>query len=554
MNARALLHPLADALTRAKGGQLMHLRRRVLPGALSLLAALPAETQAPLSGEFRINEHTTGAQREAQVAADGSGSFVIVWQSDGQDGSAYGIFGRRYDAAGNPRGPEFPVNTHTTDNQMSPMVSASRAGNFVVVWDSHGQDGDSFGIVGRLFDASGSPLTPDFVVNTYTTGVQAKPGVAMGADGDFVVVWESYFQDGTPSSIFGQRYDAAGNPLGGEFQVNSYTTGGQYRPVIVPHAWGGFVVVWESYGQEGAPSSYGIFGRQFDALGQALDPDFAVNTTTAGNQMFPAVASDRRGVFTVAWSSPDSDASGIFGQRYDGDGLPLGGEFPINAYTTSSQLLPALANDANENLMAAWASFGQDGSGAGVFARGFDCDGLPAGNEFQANVQTTGAQSRPAVAAAAGDLLVVWEGDGQDGSGTGIFGRRFRGASACGRFHAITPCRLADTRGGNEPLFANVTRLFLVGGSLCGIPRDARAVALNVTVVNPTDQGHLRIYPLLEPVPLASVLNFVSGRTRASNVLMRLGGPHGFILVRPDMPAGSTGRTHLVLDAFGYFR
>ena len=78
-------------------------------------------------------------------------------------------------------------------------------------------------------------------MNTYTTGLQQFGDIAVEADGDFVVVWEDDFndRDGSGSAIFGQRYDASGNRLGSEFQVNTYTTGNQGDPFgqHVPGGW-----------------------------------------------------------------------------------------------------------------------------------------------------------------------------------------------------------------------------------------------------------------------------------------------------------------------------
>src|SRR5262245_32987178 len=74
------------------------------------------------------------------------------------------------------------------------------------------------------------PLGGEFQVNTYTTNSQFSSHVAADADGDFVVVWLS---DGSPGddsssdSIQGQRYASDGTPRGGQFQVNSYTTNRQ---------------------------------------------------------------------------------------------------------------------------------------------------------------------------------------------------------------------------------------------------------------------------------------------------------------------------------------
>ncbi len=67
------------------------------------------------------------------------GDFVVAWSSRDQDGSGYGVFGQRFDAAGNMVGSEFQINTHTINDQRNPSVAIDNAGNFVVAWDSLGQ-------------------------------------------------------------------------------------------------------------------------------------------------------------------------------------------------------------------------------------------------------------------------------------------------------------------------------------------------------------------------------------------------------------------------------
>jgi uncharacterized repeat protein (TIGR01451 family) len=120
-------------------------------------------------------------------------------------------------------------------------------------------------------------------------------------------------------------------------------------------------------------------------------------------------------------------------------------------------------------------------------------------------------------------------------------------------YYTVTPCRVADTRSTAPPaLSANTTRVFDVAGR-CGIPADARAVAIVVTVAQQTDLGNLRLYPAGEAAPLASTINFVVGRTRANNAIIPLG-QAGRIAVQCDMPAGSSGRSHFLFDVFGYFR
>jgi hypothetical protein len=119
-------------------------------------------------------------------------------------------------------------------------------------------------------------------------------------------------------------------------------------------------------------------------------------------------------------------------------------------------------------------------------------------------------------------------------------------------FFTLAPCRVVDTRESGQPLAANSTRTFVLGGP-CQVPTDARAVAAILTVANPGDVGNLRVYATGQPAPLASAINFVPALTRANNAILPLGSG-GQIDVQCDMPPGSLGSTHLVLDVFGYFR
>jgi hypothetical protein len=329
-------------------------------------------------------------------------------------------------AQGDPLGPEFRVNTYTTDNQQYPSVAADSSGNFVVVWSSRLQDGSSQGVFGQRYSSDGIPLGPEFRVNTYTTGGELLPHVVSDASGNLVVVWQQAVgQDGSSGGVFGQRYASSGAPLGPEFQVNTYTTGPQYLPSMASDNSGNFVVVWTSP-QDG--SANGVFGQRYANTGTPVGPEFQVNTYTTGDQYFPSVTADSSGNFVVAWQSFAQDGSnfGVFGQRYASSGTPLGPEFRVNTYTTNFQNRPAVTSDSSGNFVVVWRSYLQDGSGVGVFGQRYNSSGTPLGPEFRVNTYTTGQQYHPDVAAdASGNFVIVWHDSGQDGSSFGVFAQRY---------------------------------------------------------------------------------------------------------------------------------
>jgi hypothetical protein len=327
----------------------------------------------PVGGEFPVNTFTAGDQAAPAVGMDANGDFVVVWAS-AHDGSGRGIFGQRYDGTGLPVGSEFPVNTYTLGDQNAPDVAMDANGNFVVVWESFGQDGSSRGVFGQRYDKSGAPMGTEFPVNTYTALGQDHAAVASDAQGNFVAVWESRDQDGNLNGIFGQRFDAAGNFIGSEFPVNTNTSGPQQDPDVARNAEGEFVVVWESLSQDG--DGWGVFGQRFDAVGNPVGSEFGVNTTIAGNQEDAGVALDANGNFVVTWEShlsfPDKN---VIGQQYDAAGNPLGPEFQVNEFLAYFQDDPAAAIAMNPigDFVVVWESAGQEGIGGndGIFGRRF---------------------------------------------------------------------------------------------------------------------------------------------------------------------------------------
>src|SRR5262245_56086705 len=195
-----------------------------------------------LGPEFQVNTYTAGSQNLPSVGMDSAGNSVVVWQSAEQDGSGRGVFGQRYDITGAPLGSEFPVNSYTTGDQAGPSVAMDLSGRFVVVWLSQ-QDGSDLGVFAQRFEVDGTPLGSEFQVNEDTTGPQILADVAVDDQGNFVVVWQSGGFNDDPT-IRGRRFDVSGSPLGSEFQVGQSTLDGAIRPAVAMNGTGEFVVTW----------------------------------------------------------------------------------------------------------------------------------------------------------------------------------------------------------------------------------------------------------------------------------------------------------------------
>jgi hypothetical protein len=419
----------------------MNERKSVFRLALALVLVAPAVGHAavPVGSEFQVNEAGNGAQQAPRLTFNpASGEYVVAWQSQGQDGDGNGVFARRYDSSGNAIGAEFQVNSNTAGDQANPVVAGLPDGGFVVFWESLGQDGESFGVFGRRFDASATPASGEFQANTYTLNSQETPEVCSDADGNVLVVWESRDHDGDNAGIFGQRYDASLSPAGGEFQVNTFTISLQGAPRIACQqtAGGDRIVMWESLGQEGG-FDRGVFAQRLTYDGSPIGNEFQVNEYIPYHQSVPAAAIGDDGSFVVAWNSntQDGESMGVFLRRFDSAGSPLGDETQVNSFIFNRQRNPRIGLRDNGDMVVVWESYDEEGRRQrwGSFAQEYSIAGDPVGREFLVNSHVRRGQGDPDIAMnpADGGFLVVWNSELQDGADFGVFAQRYTPGQLC---------------------------------------------------------------------------------------------------------------------------
>ncbi len=379
-----------------------------------------------LGEEFQINTYTTTTQTAAGVAMDSVGNFTVTWRSR-QDGSE-SVHGQRFTADGSRLGGEFQVNTYTSGDQTAPVIAMDPEGDFVIIWQSNPPDTFSWGIQGRRYGSDGNALGDEFQVNTYITDRQVEPAVAMDSAGNFVVVWQSHDQTGDDGDgIRGQRYASNGSPSGDEFRVNTYTTSAQRRPTVAANAGGDFVVAWEKY--ELGEYRHTVQAQRYSSDGSAIGGEFQISTTTEYSEQTADVAMTPAGQFVVVWDSSEPVAGyaySIRGRRFDADGVALGEELAIEARTSNLLFAPEVAVADDGDFVVIWSAFGEDLSTFDVHGRRYSSDGSAVGERFLVNTYTQSNQGGPMVAMDRGDrFTVVWSSFGQDGSSDSIQGQRY---------------------------------------------------------------------------------------------------------------------------------
>ncbi len=373
--------------------------------------------------EFQVNKHTTNKQENPAIAMDGAGNFVVVWNSYLQDGSSNGIFGKRFDPNCRPLGEEFQVNTTSGGNQKEPSVAMDTAGHFVVVWQGPGMvEEDKEDIFARRFDPKGLPVGSEFQVNTNTNDKQLCPRAAMNNTGSFVIVWESTnVPQEDKKAICSQLFDSNSLRIGSEFVVNDGPSDGRY-PEAAMDVEGNFAVVWMQ-----DKSSNSIMGRLYNADGSARAVPFEVSTIRFSSVTQPSISMSRQGGFVVVWDG-DPELAGlddIHAQMFEADGTAIGEQFVVNTNIEGPQQNPKVAMNNRRQFIVVWdCKIDPDINEREIFAQRYDNTGEAIGEEFQVNTYIEADQKRPAVAMGQGRKFVTaWQSYGQDGSGYGVFGR-----------------------------------------------------------------------------------------------------------------------------------
>jgi len=211
-------------------------------------------------------------------------------------------------------------------------------------------------------------------------------------DGGYVVMYSSLGRDGSSMSVHAQRMNADGSTRGAEVQVNDTTSGFQSFGNLTNLADGGYAVVWRSQNVDG--SSYATMLKIYDANGVQAASEQRINTTTADNQGYPAIAQLRDGTLVVVWESDeqDGDARGVYARHLSSDGTPLSGEIYVSSSNAVGEQFAAdVVALTSGGFVVAWADFNATSETGTIKAQVYNSDATADG----ANVVLSGTSSGP---------------------------------------------------------------------------------------------------------------------------------------------------------------
>jgi len=293
--------------------------------------------------------------------------YLVTWQGNAIFGKAE-IFGQRLDGSGNALGDNFQISMtgpadDITFDAFFPAIAFNSTGNeYLVTWQQAVFSPRSRDIYGQCLDSSGNTLGDSFRIGMQEGS--SLPDVAYNPMGDeYLVTWSGETADGD-FEVFGQRLDGNGIPLGDNFHVSSQGPDGdtdifaRASEVTYNQTSDEYVVTWQ-----GGPIFAGrepkneIYGQRLDASGNLLDGNFQISMAAENDADVRDGSSTTHNAgsneYLVTWlGESTSDENGIYGQRLDGDGSPLGQNFEIKL---PGFVRPAAAfNSTGDEYLVTW--------------------------------------------------------------------------------------------------------------------------------------------------------------------------------------------------------
>ncbi len=266
--------------------------------------------------EIIVNSTLGGTQTSPSIAVNDSGAFVVAWEGAGR-GDTSGVFFRRFNTDG-ALGTEARANTTTDDHQRSTSVAFLESGEFVIGWQSRHQDGSDWSVQSQLYNSVGLRVGDEFQLNSTTDQSQSEVALAADPDGGYVATWQSRGQDGDGWGIVGRRIGADGTTADAEVVINEATAGDQVAPAIAVAEDGQWIAAWAS----GSSTRAG-----WETLVRSIEADGTTNAAAVVPSQAAGFDADERRTASVAvvgdkalvvWSGNGaSDNDGVHAQSYD---------------------------------------------------------------------------------------------------------------------------------------------------------------------------------------------------------------------------------------------
>ncbi|MFZ5517627.1 MAG: FlgD immunoglobulin-like domain containing protein [Candidatus Zhuqueibacterota bacterium] len=297
-----------------------------------------------ISSDFQVSTTNSERESEPRIAALKNGNFIVCWGVYKEEPNKNAdIYAQRIAADGTKIGEEFIpcANPELHLGQNWCDAAGLNNGDFVIVWESQEEDGWSGGLFGQRFSGDGEHLGEQFQLNSFPEVADERlVNVAPYGEDGFVAVWHRRWKNCqsriSHEEIGFQRFDAANSPVWVEKTIHSREIHSDCKPDLCSLEDGSVIVCWYSYA--GVPDQY-IWAQQFDENGNEPGPVFQVNDANSRGAIEQCIAALNSGEFVVLWrNGREERAEGgtqqvldIYGQLFDSATEKVSEVFRINS-------------------------------------------------------------------------------------------------------------------------------------------------------------------------------------------------------------------------------
>jgi hypothetical protein len=219
-----------------------------------------------------MNDYTQSSQENPAICALSEEKFVGTWQSLHIDENGYAIVANIFNATTSVNlTQEVQVNYYWDDDQEEPTLCKLTEDSFIIAWDSNGQDGNESGVFATIINASTfTNITAEFQINYNTTGHQTSPSMCKLSED--IIAFAYTNPDESERGVSARLFNITTRlNITEEFRVNNETYDTQTVPTICALRNDTFVVVWQSDKQDG--SDWGVYGSVFSVSEQIIPSD-----------------------------------------------------------------------------------------------------------------------------------------------------------------------------------------------------------------------------------------------------------------------------------------
>jgi len=233
------------------------------------------------------------------IAASSDTSAMIVYQKEGSPGNI-DIYYRIYNPAANAYGAETALML-SADSYGTPSITVLSNGNYAIVADLDRFTSNSSIILSIIDSTGGLVKSLSFVSATQLNSNQdSDVDITALTGGGFVVSWTSDVtgSGGANSDVVFQVFDAAGSELGSVQTVNGTgVDANNDQSTVVALDDGGFIVIYdndENFNQ--------ITAQRYDASGNTVGSEFDIDASGANTEPHATLMADGR-VAVTFWAS-----------------------------------------------------------------------------------------------------------------------------------------------------------------------------------------------------------------------------------------------------------